>query len=92
MNNIPEGYKQTEVGVIPMDWKVKTLGDCLLKKPEYGINATTYSNETFMQQVAAQIVWYNNSALPENLRYSLPSIEELEAELGGIHQEESGDE
>jgi len=27
MNNIPEGYKQTEVGVIPMDWKVKTLGD-----------------------------------------------------------------
>ena len=31
-------------------------------------------------------------ALPENLRSSLPSIEELEAELGGIHQEESGDE
>ena len=92
MNNIPEGYKQTEVGVIPMDWKVKTLGDCLIKKPEYGINATAYPNETFMQQVAAQIVWYNNSALPENLRYSLPSIEELEAELGGIHQEESGDE
>ncbi len=31
-------------------------------------------------------------ALPVNLRSSLPSIEELEAELGGIHQEESGDE
>jgi len=31
-------------------------------------------------------------ALPENLRYSLPSIEELEAELCGIRQEESGDE
>jgi len=31
-------------------------------------------------------------ALPENLRSSLPSIEELEAELSGIHQEESGDE
>jgi predicted nuclease of restriction endonuclease-like (RecB) superfamily len=31
-------------------------------------------------------------ALPENLRSSLPSIEELEAELGGIQQEESGDE
>jgi len=27
MNNIPEGYKQTEVGVIPMDWEAKTLGD-----------------------------------------------------------------
>jgi hypothetical protein len=31
-------------------------------------------------------------ALPENLRYSLLSIEEPEAELDGIHQEESGDE
>jgi hypothetical protein len=31
-------------------------------------------------------------ALPENLRFNLPSIEELEPELGGIHQEESGDE
>ena len=30
-------------------------------------------------------------ALPENLKSSLPSIEELEAELGRIHQEESGD-
>jgi len=30
--------------------------------------------------------------LPENLISSLPSIEELEAELGGIHKEESGDE
>lgn len=27
MSNIPEGYRQTEVGVIPEDWEVKTLGD-----------------------------------------------------------------
>jgi len=31
-------------------------------------------------------------ALPENLKSSLPSIEELEAELGGMHKEERGDE
>ena len=31
-------------------------------------------------------------ALPENLRSSLPSIEEIEAELSGILQEDSGDE
>jgi predicted nuclease of restriction endonuclease-like (RecB) superfamily len=31
-------------------------------------------------------------ALPENLKSSLPSIEELETELSGIHQEESGEE
>ncbi|SNQ60069.1 restriction endonuclease subunit S [Candidatus Methanoperedens nitratireducens] len=27
MSNIPEGYKQTEVGVIPEEWEVKKLGD-----------------------------------------------------------------
>ncbi len=31
-------------------------------------------------------------ALPENLKSSLPSIEEIEAEFGGTHKEESGDE
>jgi type I restriction enzyme S subunit len=24
---LPEGYKQTEVGVIPEDWEVTTIGD-----------------------------------------------------------------
>ena len=71
----------------------------------------TYPDGVFVQEVLAQIVWFQNPdiflpqlvaklsseyeltrALPENLRYSLPSIEELEAELSGIHQEESGDE
>ena len=27
MNNIPKGYKPTEVGVIPGDWEIKRLGD-----------------------------------------------------------------
>lgn len=27
MNNVPPGYKQTEVGVIPEDWEVKSIGD-----------------------------------------------------------------
>lgn len=27
MNNIPKGYKQTEVGVIPEDWEVRLLGE-----------------------------------------------------------------
>jgi len=27
MSNIPKGYKQTEVGVIPEDWEVKTLNE-----------------------------------------------------------------
>ena len=36
---VAQGYKQTEVGVIPDDWEVKTLGDCLFRNPDYGINA-----------------------------------------------------
>ena len=36
---VPEGYKQTEVGVIPEGWAVVLLGDCLAVKPSYGINA-----------------------------------------------------
>jgi len=36
---LKKGYKQTEVGVIPSDWEVKKLGEYLLKKPDYGINA-----------------------------------------------------
>lgn len=36
---IKPGYKRTEVGVIPEEWEVKALGDCLLGRPRYGINA-----------------------------------------------------
>jgi len=39
MSDVPEGYRMSEVGVIPEEWEVKTLGDCLLRNPEYGINA-----------------------------------------------------
>jgi type I restriction enzyme S subunit len=34
-----KGYKRTEIGVIPVDWEVKKLGNCLSKNPDYGINA-----------------------------------------------------
>lgn len=36
---IQEGFKQTEVGIIPGDWVVKTIGRCLAQNPDYGINA-----------------------------------------------------
>ncbi|GAB4253209.1 MAG: restriction endonuclease subunit S [Saprospiraceae bacterium] len=38
-SHIPPGYKKTEVGVIPEEWEVKRLGECLAKPPKYGINA-----------------------------------------------------
>lgn len=36
---VPQGYKQTEVGVIPEDWRVTRLSTCLEEPPSYGINA-----------------------------------------------------
>lgn len=36
---MPEGYKQTEVGVIPEDWGAKILSSLLTESPKYGINA-----------------------------------------------------
>ena len=38
-NMVKQGYKQTEIGVIPEDWEVKELGEVLLSNPDYGINA-----------------------------------------------------
>ena len=43
MNNVPPGYKQTEVGVIPEEWEVKRLGDILTVrhgKSQHGITAS----------------------------------------------------
>jgi len=36
---VKQGYEETEIGVIPEDWEVKKLGDCLSGTPDYGINA-----------------------------------------------------
>jgi len=47
---------------------------------QYGVNAA------IVKQPVSQFEL--TRALPENLKSRLPSIEELEAELGGIHQEE----
>lgn len=38
-HDVPLGYKWTEVGVIPEEWKVVALRECLVRSPDYGINA-----------------------------------------------------
>lgn len=41
------GYKQTEIGIIPVEWNVTELGQCLAARPSYGINAAAvpYSDQ-----------------------------------------------
>jgi type I restriction enzyme, S subunit len=41
MDHSKQEYKQTDIGLIPVDWEVKKLGDCLIRNPEYGINAAS---------------------------------------------------
>jgi len=41
--SIPKGYKQTEVGVIPVEWEVKTLGQ-LISLAQYGSSAKSSSS------------------------------------------------
>jgi type I restriction enzyme S subunit len=36
---VKPGYKQSELGVIPDEWDVTSLGKCLAARPSYGINA-----------------------------------------------------
>ena len=57
--------------------------------------SSVYQNiDAFLPQPVAKLPsgYELTRALPKNLISSLLSIEELEAEPGGIHKEESGDE
>lgn len=38
-NNIPQGYKKTEIGIIPQEWEVKRLVELCQNTGDYGINA-----------------------------------------------------
>jgi type I restriction enzyme S subunit len=42
---LPEGYTQTEVGVIPEDWDARSLVTTLNAPPKYGINAAAVSHD-----------------------------------------------
>lgn len=39
VKEIPQGYKDSPLGIIPQDWEVKRLGDVCTNNGDYGINA-----------------------------------------------------
>lgn len=39
IKNIPVGYKDSPLGIIPMEWEVNRLGNICYNKGDYGINA-----------------------------------------------------
>ena len=72
-----ESHDQPSVGILLCKTRNRIVAEYALRDMNKPMGVSTY-----------QLM----HALPENLRSSLPSIEELEAELSGIHQEDSGDE
>src|SRR5690606_41179638 len=46
-NMVKQGYKQTEVGVIPEDWEVKKLGDVALNIASGKSNTQNYDSGVF---------------------------------------------
>ena len=72
-----ESHDQPSVGILLCKTQNRFIAEYALRDMNKPMGVSTY-----------QLM----HALPENLRSSLPSIEELEAELSGIHQEESGEE
>jgi len=72
-----ESHDQPSVGILLCKTRNKIVAEYALRDMNKPMGVSTY-----------QLM----HALPENLKSSLPSIEELEAELSGIHQEESDDE
>ena len=42
--DIPKGYKQTEVGVIPEDWEVKALGELVNYTKGYAFHSADYQS------------------------------------------------
>jgi len=43
-NQVPEGYKKTEVGVIPEDWEAKLLGDIFCLKNGFSFKSEYFSS------------------------------------------------
>lgn len=44
MSDVPEGYRMSEVGVIPEEWNVKTLGEIVRKFVNGGTPSTQFEN------------------------------------------------
>lgn len=74
--NIPQGYKQTELGIIPEDWEVKPIGD-LGRIVGGGTPSTSIS-----QYWNGGIAWYTPAEIGDSkyLSYSLKTISKL-----GLH-------
>jgi type I restriction enzyme S subunit len=62
MSDVPEGYKMSEVGVIPVEWEVKTLGDVMTG---FSSGATPYRGRP--EYYKGNIRWITSGELNYNV-------------------------
>jgi len=62
MSDVPEGYKMSEVGVIPEDWEVKTFGDVMTS---FSSGATPYRGRP--EYYKGNIRWITSGELNYNV-------------------------
>ncbi len=79
------GYKRSDVGVIPEDWDVLPLGECLVGRPRYGINAAAapYSD--------ALPVYIRITDISEDGRFSPDRLVSVKSEQAGNYYLSDGD-
>ena len=79
------GYKRSDVGVIPEDWDVLPLGECLVSRPSYGINAAAvpYSD--------ALPVYIRITDISEDGRFSPDKLVSVKSEQAGNYYLSDGD-
>lgn len=72
MSNIPKGYKQTEIGVMPEDWGVKLLGDVCIK-----IQDKNYGGNSPREAIAHVKQYLNNEWATHPLSEHLVNVAKL---------------
>ena len=71
--NIPQGYKDSPLGVIPEDWEVKRLEDISFIKGGYAFNSTTFKPQGKFQVIKMSNLYEGDL----NLKRSESFIDEL---------------
>ena len=82
---IKPGYKQTEVGVVPEDWEVASVGQHLLRTPSYGINAPAISFDSRFPR------YLRITDITEDSRFSEATKASVEHHAAGSYLLETGD-
>lgn len=79
------GYKHSDIGVIPEDWDVSPLGECLVSRPSYGINAAAVPYSDSLP------VYIRITDISEDGRFSPDKFVSVKSEQAGNYYLSDGD-